>query len=240
MPLVSVLIVNYNVKDYLIQCLRSIELTDHGIPYEVVVVDNASADNSMDDVVPLFPWVKWIQLSENIGFGRANNKGLEYCSAPYVLFLNPDTIIARDTLLVMVRYLKEHPEVGLAGCKVLNPDGTFQLACRRGLPTPWASFCKLFGLQSLFPNSRVFAGYNLTYLLTNETYNVDALIGAFMMGPRDLILNMGGFDPSTLCTVRILTCVIGFRKPAMISGMCTRPVSFTLKVRVPDAARLTK
>jgi len=194
-PLVSILIVNYNVKDYLIQCLRSIEHADHGILYEVVVVDNASADNSMDDVVPLFPWVKWIQLSENIGFGRANNKGLEYCSAPYVLFLNPDTIIARDTLPVMVRYLKEHPEVGLAGCKVLNPDGTFQLACRRGLPTPWASFCKLFGLQSLFPNSRVFAGYNLTYLSTNETYNVDALIGAFMMGPRDLILNMGGFDP---------------------------------------------
>lgn len=195
-PDVSILIVNYNVKDYLIQCLRSIEASKGAVTYEVIVVDNASVDNSHAEVLPLFPSVKWIQMTENVGFGRANNIGLEHCDGRHVLFLNPDTIVAHDTIVTMVQFLDKHSDVGLAGCKVLNPDGSFQLACRRGLPTPWASFCKLFGLQSLFPKSKLFARYNLTYLSTEATYPVDALIGAFMMGPRELIEKMGAFDPA--------------------------------------------
>ncbi len=194
-PDVSVLIVNYNVKDYLIQCLRSIQASVGNVTYEVIVVDNASTDNSQAVVQPMFPDVTWLQLSENVGFGRGNNHGLKACSGRHVLFLNPDTIIAQDTLETMVRYLDANPDVGLAGCKVLNPDGSFQLACRRGLPTPWASFCKLFGMQSMFPRSRFFARYNLTYLPVDATYNVDGLIGAFMMGPLDHVRQLGGFDP---------------------------------------------
>lgn len=195
-PDVSILIVNYNVKDYLIQCLRSIEASTGSVTFEVIVVDNASVDNSQVEVLPLFPSVRWIQMTENVGFGRANNVGLDHCSGRYVLFLNPDTIVAHETIATMVQFLDNHSDVGLAGCKVLNPDGSFQLACRRGLPTPWASFCKLFGLQSLFPKSRLFARYNLTYLPTDATYAVDALIGAFMIGPRELIRGIGGFDPA--------------------------------------------
>ncbi|RPI67227.1 MAG: glycosyltransferase, partial [Ignavibacteriae bacterium] len=195
-PDVSVLIVNYNVKDYLLQCLRSVMASEGIVTYEIVVVDNASSDNSVAELQPEFPNVVWMPLSENVGFGRGNNAGLDVCKGRYVLFLNPDTIIAQDTLATMVAYLDGHPDVGLAGCKVLNADGTFQVACRRGLPTPWASFCKLFGLQALFPSSPLFAQYNLTYRSVDATYDVDALIGAFMIGPLDLIKDLGGFDPA--------------------------------------------
>lgn len=194
-PDISVLIVNYNVKDYLLQCLRSVEASEGDVSYEIIVVDNASSDGSVAELQPQFPNVRWMPLDENVGFGRGNNAGLEVCNGRYVLFLNPDTIIAQDTLRTMVSYLDAHSDVGLAGCKVLNADGTFQVACRRGLPTPWASFCKLFGLQALFPNSPFFAQYNLTYRSVDATYDVDALIGAFMIGPLDLVRGLGGFDP---------------------------------------------
>ena len=134
LPDVSVLIVNYNVKDYLLQCLRSVEARRDTLNVQIVVVDNASSDGSVQELQPLFPNVTWVSLPENVGFGRGNNVGLEYCTGRYVLFLNPDTIISQDTLGLMVGYLDCNPDVGLAGCKVLNPDGTFQLACRRGRP----------------------------------------------------------------------------------------------------------
>jgi GT2 family glycosyltransferase len=188
--------VNYNVKDYLLQCLRSLNASVGSVTTEVIVVDNDSHDGSVDELQPLFPSVRWIALDENIGFGRANNVGLEHASGRYVLYLNPDTIIGADTLSVMCRFLDEHPTTGIAGCKVLNPDGSFQVACRRGLPTPWVSFCKLFGLQRLFPSSKLFAGYNLTYLPVDATYAVDALIGAFMVGRTELMRSLGGFDPA--------------------------------------------
>lgn len=193
---VSVLIVNYNVKDYLLQCLQSIATSAADVVVEVVVVDNASSDSSVAELRPHFPWVRWIALDENLGFGKGNNLGLQHCTGRYVLFLNPDTIIGHDTLAVMVAYLDGHPEVGMAGCKVLNGDGSFQLACRRGFPTPWASFCRLFGLQALFPSSPIFAQYNQTFRSIDETYPVDALIGAFMIGPRPLLVDLGGFDPA--------------------------------------------
>ncbi|MBU3741700.1 MAG: glycosyltransferase [Candidatus Kapabacteria bacterium] len=195
-PDISVLIVNYNVKDYLLQCLRSLEAQSPRRSLQIIVVDNASTDGSVDELRPLFPDVTWIPLPDNVGFGRGNNVGLAQCTGRYTLFLNPDTIVAPDTLDVMVRYLDGNPDVGLAGCKVLNADGTFQVACRRGFPTPWASFCKLFGLQALFPSSPLFARYNQTFRPVDATYDVDALIGAFMIGPTDVITNVDGFDPA--------------------------------------------
>ena len=195
-PDISVIIVNYNVKDYLLQCLRSLNASVGSVTTEVIVVDNDSHDGSVEELQPLFSSVRWIALDENIGFGRANNVGLEHASGRYVLYLNPDTIIGADTLSVMCKFLDEHPKTGIAGCKVLNPDGSFQVACRRGLPTPWVSFCKLFGLQRLFPSSKLFAGYNLTYLPVDATYAVDALIGAFMVGRTELMRSLGGFDPA--------------------------------------------
>ncbi len=191
----SVIIVNYNVKDYLLQCLRSLDEACKPLETEIIVVDNNSSDGSVDYLRSEFPHVRWHALPENIGFGRANNVGLEGARGRYVLYLNPDTIVGPETLTAMVSYLDAHPAVGMAGCKVLNPDGSFQVACRRGLPTPWASFCKLFGLQALFPSVKLFSGYNLMYRSIDESYPVDALIGAFMMGRTALMHTLGGFDP---------------------------------------------
>jgi GT2 family glycosyltransferase len=191
----SVIIVNYNVKDYLLQCLRSLDEACTPLSAEIIVVDNHSSDGSVADLRVAFPHVHWHALEENIGFGRANNVGLEQARGRYVLYLNPDTIVGPETLTSMVRYLDANPGVGMAGCKVLNPDGSFQVACRRGLPTPWASFCKLFGLQSLFPSVKLFSEYNLMYRSIDDTYPVDALIGAFMMGRTELMKSLGGFDP---------------------------------------------
>ena len=193
---VSIIIVNYNVKDYLLQCLRSLYEIDASIRKEIIVVDNNSSDGSVAFLRQQFQEVHWIELNENIGYGKANNLGLAQAQGRYTLFLNPDTIVGRDVLQTMTSFLDADADVGLAGCKVLNPDGSFQVACRRGLPTPWASFCKLFGLQSIFPNSRLFAQYNMTYLPIDATYPVDALIGAFMMGPTALMQELGGFDPA--------------------------------------------
>ncbi len=143
-----------------------------------------------------FPEVRLLALTENIGFGRANNLALHSASGEYLLLLNPDTIVGEETLRTMVDFMRGHPEAGLAGCKLLNGDGSFQLSCRRGFPTPWASFTKLFGLAGLFPNSKLFARYNLTYLPVDATYEVDALGGAFMMLSRKAYEATGAFDES--------------------------------------------
>ncbi|ROL60836.1 glycosyltransferase [Bacteroidetes/Chlorobi group bacterium ChocPot_Mid] len=193
-PQISIVIVNYNVKDFLLQCLRSIESSSRKITYEVIVVDNNSTDGSINFLSSLFPKIKFIQLTENIGFARANNIGFKEAKGEYILVLNPDTIIQEDTLEIMVKYMEEHPEVGCSGCKVLNSDGSFQLACRRGFPTPWVSFTKLFGLQKIFPNSKVFGRYNQTFMRIDESYYIDSVIGAFMFCRQKAIDEVGGFD----------------------------------------------
>ena len=141
-----------------------------------------------------FPEVKLYALESNVGFGRANNIGMRDATGNYMLILNPDTILGEDTLRVMVDFMRSNPECGVSGCKLLNADGSFQVSCRRGFPTPWASFTKLFGLSSAFPNSPLFAQYNLTHLPLDQTYEIDALAGAFMMLSREAFEKTGGFD----------------------------------------------
>jgi GT2 family glycosyltransferase len=194
---VAVVIVNYNVKDFLAQCLASLQASLAGIRSHIIVVDNNSTDGSMDYVEAMFPDVECVSLADNIGFGRANNLGFDKAiarGAEYVLCLNPDTLVSEDTVQVMMDYMQARPDVGLAGCKLLNADGTFQLACRRGFPTPWASFCKVFGLQALFPRSPLFARYNQTFRSADETYFVDAVCGAFMFIRRETLQQIRGFD----------------------------------------------
>jgi Predicted glycosyltransferases len=156
----SVVIVSYNVQELLRQCLRSVLEALEGLEAEILVVDNASTDGTVEALAPQFPQVRWIALERRVGFGRANNIGIAQARGRYILILNPDTLLQPDTLKTMLAYMEEHPEVGIAGCRVLNADGTFQASCRRGFPTPWAAFTKLFGLQRLFPRSRLFARYN--------------------------------------------------------------------------------
>lgn len=193
-PQISIVIVNYNVKDFLLQCLRSIDSASKKLSIEVIVVDNNSKDGSIEFLTPLFPNVKFLQLNENFGFAKANNIGIKEAKGKYILILNPDTILQEDTLDVMFNYMENNSEVACAGCKVLNSDGSFQLACRRGFPTPWASFTKLFGLQKLFPNSKLFAKYNQTFRSVDETYFIDSVIGAFMFCRRDSLIEIAGFD----------------------------------------------
>ncbi len=194
-PAITIVIVNYNVKDFLLQCLRSVESAATEVDVEVIVVDNCSSDGSVAYLQPLFQNVHFIETEKNLGFGRANNLGINLAKAKYTLLLNPDTILSENTLSVMRNYLENRPEAGIVGCKVINPDGTFQVACRRGFPTPWASFCKLFGLQALFPHSPLFARYNQTFRSEDETYDVDALIGAFMFCRTEALQAAKGFDP---------------------------------------------
>ncbi|MCS7301844.1 MAG: glycosyltransferase [Candidatus Kapabacteria bacterium] len=192
---VTIVIVSYNVRQYLRQCLESIERVLDRHRLQVIVVDNASQDGTVDVLAPLFPWVEFIALQENIGFGRANNIGIERAKGRYTLILNPDTILSEDTIEKMLAYMDEHPEVGICGCKLLNADGTFQEQCRRGFPTPWASFAKLFGLQALFPRSRLFARYNQSFRDPDQTYYVDVVLGAFMFCRTAQLRAIGGFDP---------------------------------------------
>lgn len=191
---ISIIIVNYNVKDFLYGCLKSIREATSNLKVETIVVDNNSLDGSVEYLEPLFPEVNFIALQENLGFARANNIGIEKAKGKYLLILNPDTLLRNDTLQVMYDFMETHPDCGIAGCKVLNPDGSFQVACRRGFPTPWVAFSKLFGLQSLFPKSPLFAQYNQLFRPIDETYEIDAVIGAFMFCRADLIKEIGGFD----------------------------------------------
>ncbi len=190
----SIIIVNYNVKEFLQNLIHSIRKAAGELTYEIIIVDNASDDGSVEFIREKFPSVKLIVNDKNLGFSKANNIGLAAAQGKYLLLLNPDTLVREDTLQKMIDFFKDTPDAGLAGCKILNPDGTLQLACRRSFPGPWTSFCKVTGLSTLFPNSRIFARYNLTYLDENQTYEVDAISGSFMMMTRDVYKKVGGLD----------------------------------------------
>lgn len=191
----SIIIVNYNVKEFLLNLLQSIRNAINNIAAEIIVVDNASDDGSVELLKEKYSDVKLIINEVNVGFGAANNQALKIARGKYFLLINPDTIVKENTFDEMIGFFERTPDTGIAGCKVLNPDGTLQLACRRGFPGPWTSFTKVMGLSKIFPNSRLFARYNLTYLDENQTYEVDAVSGAFMMMRRELYEKIGGFDP---------------------------------------------
>lgn len=187
------------MKDFLLQCIKSIQKSQTNLNYEIIIVDNCSTDGSKQVFETLSTELNVLQyfyLEENLGFGKANNIAFNNAKGKYTLILNPDTLLEADTLQVMYDYMDSNPDIGASGCKVLNHDGTFQAACRRGFPTPWASFCKLFGLQRLFPKSKLFTQYNLNYLNEDETNDIDALIGAFMFVRTDVLVKVGGFDDS--------------------------------------------
>ncbi|SHK59976.1 glycosyltransferase [Rhodothermus profundi] len=176
----SVIIVNYNVRDLLEQALHSIFRAAEGLSLEVFVVDNNSVDGSAEMVRSRFPQVQLITNTENVGFSRANNQAIRRARGRYLLLLNPDTIVQEDTLRTMVDFLDAHPDVGAAGCKILNPDGSFAPESRRSFPTPAVAFYRMVGLSHLFPRSRRFGRYNLTYLPPDIETEVDALSGSCM------------------------------------------------------------
>ncbi|MCS7176548.1 MAG: glycosyltransferase [Candidatus Kapabacteria bacterium] len=191
----SVVIVSHNVAEFLRQCLRSLRQALAGIDAEVLVVDNASEDDTVTRLSAEFPEVHWIALPANIGFGKANNIGIAQARGRYILLLNPDTLVHPNALRTLLDYMAHHPEVGIAGCRVLNADGTFQETCRRGFPTPWVSFTRLFGLERLAPRSRLFARYAQRFRPEDEVGYAEVISGAFMLCRRELLQELGGFDP---------------------------------------------
>ena len=190
----SIVIVNYNVREYLEKLLSSIYDATNGIGKEIFVVDNNSSDESVEKIKEKFSDLILFENKENIGFSKANNVALKKCSGKYILLINPDTIIKNDTLRKMINFFNNYPDCGAAGCKVLNPDSSLQLACRRGFPSPFTSFSKISGLSKIFPKSKLFGKYNLTYLDSNKINVVDAISGSFMMVRKEILEEVGYLD----------------------------------------------
>ncbi len=192
--MLSITIVNYNTGRLLKDCLDSIYRETTRVSFDIWVVDNDSQDNSIAIIKQYYPKVNVIENRTNIGFAKANNMALSKSKTDYFLLLNPDTVIRDNAIEKVVKFMDRNPEVGIVGCRVLNEDGTLQLACRRSIPTPRVAFFRLSGLSRLFPNSKTMAKYNLTYLDIDKPCEVDAVSGAFLMIRRKVIEEIGKLD----------------------------------------------
>ncbi len=198
MSQVYIVIVSYNVGDLLRECLKSV-FASEGISFNVCVVDNNSSDDSAAMVREEFPKVHLIENPVNSGYACANNLALRRWQeldtvADYVLLLNPDTVLPPDAVRRMMDFMESRPQVGVAGPKLVRADGSLDLASRRSFPTPEVSLYRMLGLSKLFPNSRRFARYNLTYLDADELTEVDSVNGAFMLVRRQAIAQVGLLD----------------------------------------------
>jgi len=198
----GIVIVNYNTRDLLRECLKSAFASLGGFSYAVCVVDNCSTDGSSGMVRAEFPQVYLIESSINGGYAYANNLGLQHFGfddatreAPrYALLLNPDTELPATALADMLAFMDDHPQAGVAGPKLVRLDGSLDLACRRSFPSPEVSFYRMTGLSRLFPNHPRFGRYNLTGLDPDERTQVDSVVGAFMMVRSEAIEQAGLLD----------------------------------------------
>lgn len=190
----TVIIVNYNVKYYVEQCLNSLEKALDGIDSHIYVVDNHSKDGSVNYLSLHFKNIDLIDSNHNLGFARANNIAIRQSDSDYVLLLNPDTIVAEDTLREVVNFMDNHPKVGGIGVRMQNADGTLAMESRRGLPTPLTSFFKMCGLCACFPQSRIFGRYYLSYLGWTEPQRIEVISGAFCFLRRAALDKIGLLD----------------------------------------------
>lgn len=190
----SVIILNYNVRYFLEQCVLSVEKALAGIDGEIIIIDNNSPDDSCAMMKAKFPHIKLIENKENSGFPKGNNIGVAQAKGEYLCILNPDTIVAEDTFTKIMKTENWQLNTGIVGCKLIDGSGAFLPESKRGVPTPWVAFTKIFGLYKLFPNSNWFNQYYAQHLSENESGNVSILVGAFMVLKRDLYLQVGGFD----------------------------------------------
>lgn len=190
----STIIVNFNTRDLLRQCLASLDDSRSRLKFEVIIVDNASTDGSVEMVKKEFPWVTVIASSTNDGFSKANNKGIAISKGRYLLFLNPDTTVPKETLPKMLEFMDENSEVGVSTCCVELVGGRMDPDCHRGFPTPWASFTHFSGLARLFPRSHLFGHYHMGWLPKDTIHGIEACCGAFMMVRRKAMEQIGGWD----------------------------------------------
>ncbi|MFY7988989.1 MAG: glycosyltransferase family 2 protein [Flavobacterium sp.] len=189
----SVIILNYNVRYFLEQCVFSVQKALEGIDGEIIVIDNASSDDSCEMMKTKFPHIKLIENAANLGFPKGNNIGVAQAKGEYICILNPDTVVAEDTFTkILNSQLTTHnSQLGIIGCKLIDGAGNFLPESKRGVPTPWVAFTKIFGLYKI---SDYFGKYYAQHLSENITGKVDILVGAFMIMKRELYLELGGFD----------------------------------------------
>ncbi len=192
----SVIIVNYNVKYFLEQCLRSVKIASEGIDTEVWVVDNNSVDGSVQMLKDKFPEVHLIANQDNCGFATANNQAIKQCTGDYILLLNPDTLVQRNTFSKCLEFFEQHSDCGGLSVKMINGEGEFLKESKRGFPSPATSFYKISGLTRLFPHSKKVAAYYLGNLDENAVNQVDILPGAFLMFSREAMQKAGLLDES--------------------------------------------
>ncbi|GAB3724381.1 glycosyltransferase family 2 protein [Flavobacterium koreense] len=193
----SVIILNYNVRFFLEQCVLSVQKALENIDGEIIVIDNNSSDDSCAMIKKLFPNIKLIENKENLGFPKGNNIGVAQAKGDYICILNPDTVVAEDTFVKILNFVTlsavevANSEIGIIGCKLIDGTGNFLPESKRGVPTPWVAFTKIFGLYKV---SNVFGKYYAQHLTENQSGKVDILVGAFMVMKRELYNEIGGFD----------------------------------------------
>ena len=181
----SVVIVSYNVRRFVEQCLDSVQKASEGIDTEVFVVDNDSADDTVEVIGSRYPWVHLIANGENLGFARANNIAIRQAQGEYVLLLNPDTVVAEPTLREAVNFMDAHPQAGGIGVRMHNADGTLAPESRRAIPTPWVSFCKMLGFSRR---------YYMSHLSWDEPGRIEVISGAFCLLRRNALDQIGLLD----------------------------------------------
>ena len=191
---VSIIIVNYNVRHFLEQCLHAVYHAIQGLSAEVLVIDNASTDGSLEYLQPLFPQVQFIALQDNLGFAKANNHAAKLAKGQHLLFLNPDTLLAEDSVQKMLALMEAKPQAGALGVRMLDGAGQFLPESKRAFPELIPAFFKLTGFARLFPRSAFFNAYALGHLNENQNHPVDVLAGACMLVRRDLFQQLNGFD----------------------------------------------
>ncbi|MCS3798189.1 glycosyltransferase family 2 protein [Niastella sp. OAS944] len=199
--LLSVIIVNYNVKYFLEQCLCSVRKAIAANTHEtgrrnveVWVVDNNSTDKSIEYLQMKFPFVQFIKNTINLGFSKANNQAIQHANGKYILFLNPDTIVPEDAFTKCIAFMEATPDAGALGVQMVDGAGQYLKESKRGFPSLWVSFCKMSGLTRWFPTSKIFAGYYMGHLSNQQLQKVDILSGAFMMAKKEVLDRTGGFD----------------------------------------------
>lgn len=190
----SVVIVNYNVRYFLEQCLYAALKAAEKVSTEIIVVDNDSVDGSCQMVEEKFPQVKLISNRENLGFSKANNQAIRISGGEYVLLLNPDTVVEEDSFLKIVDFMDRTPDAGGLGVKMIDGKGRFLPESKRGLPTPSVAFWKMFGFSKLFPRSKYFSRYHLGFLPNDRIHEVEVLAGAFMLLRRETLDKVGLLD----------------------------------------------
>lgn len=190
----SVIILNYNVRYFLEQCVLSVQEAISNIDGEIIIVDNNSSDDSCHMMKNRFPEIKLIKNKSNLGFPKGNNIGVSEAKGEFICILNPDTVVAQDTFEKILAFAKRQSNLGIVGCKLIDGTGNFLPESKRGIPTPWVAFTKITGLYHFFSKYKLFNQYYAQNLNENESGKVDILVGAFMVMKRDFYIDLNGFD----------------------------------------------